>query len=102
MRRGTTPTYDITISDMKNVEDVCLAFEQTSSGVMLAKHVSDNDGRSGFTSTGCYFTLSQEETAMFSKGSVKWQIKLKFKDDTVLSTDFVKEKVIDEIHEEVW
>lgn len=41
MRRGTTPTYDITISDMKNVEDVCLAFEQTSSGVMLAKHVSD-------------------------------------------------------------
>ena len=45
MRRGTTPTYDITISDMKNVEDVCLAFEQTSSGVMLAKHVSDNDGR---------------------------------------------------------
>lgn len=70
MRRGTTPTYDITISDMKNVEDVCLAFEQTSSGVMLAKHVSDNDGRSGFTSTGCYFTLSQEETAMFSKGSL--------------------------------
>lgn len=74
MRRGTTPTYDITISDMKNVEDVCLAFEQTSSGVMLAKHVSDNDGRSGFTSTGCYFTLSQEETAMFSKGSVNGRL----------------------------
>ena len=102
MRRGTTPTYDITISDMKNVEDVCLAFEQTSSGVMLAKHVSDNDGRSGFTSTGCYFTLSQEETAMFSKGSVKRQIKLKFKDDTVSSTDYVTARVYDEIHEEHW
>ncbi len=102
MRRGTTPTYDITISDMRNVADVCLAFEQTSSGVMLAKHISDNDGRSGFTSTGCYFTLTQAETAQFSKGSVKWQIKLKFKDDTVSSTDFIKEKVVDEIHEEVW
>lgn len=102
MRRGTTPTYDITISDMRNVADVCLAFEQTSTGVMLAKHISDNDGRSGFTSTGCYFTLTQAETAQFSKGSVKWQIKLKFKDDTVSSTDFIKEKVVDEIHEEVW
>lgn len=102
MRRGTTPTYDITISDMRNIADVCLAFEQTSSGVMLAKHISDNDGRSGFTSTGCYFTLTQAETAQFSKGSVKWQIKLKFKDDTVSSTDFIKEKVVDEIHEEVW
>lgn len=102
MRRGTTPTYDITISDMSNIEDVCLAFEQKSSGVILAKHISDNDGRSGFTSTGCYFTLTQEETSSFSKGNVKYQIKLKFKDKTVSSTDYTTEKVYDEIHEEIW
>lgn len=102
MRRGTTPTYDITISDMSNVEDVCLAFEQTSSNVTLTKHISDNDGHSGMTSTGCYFTLTQTETANFSSGKVKWQIKLKFKDGTVSSTDFTSEKVIDEIHEEEW
>lgn len=102
MRRGTTPTYDITISDMSNIEDVCLAFEQTSSSVTLTKHISDNDGRSGFTTSGCYFTLTQSETANFSKGSLKWQIKLKFKDGTVSSTDYTKENVVDEIHEETW
>ena len=54
------------------------------------------------TSTGCYFTLSQSETANFSKGTVKYQIKLKFKDGTIASTDYASEKVVDEIHEETW
>lgn len=102
MRRGTTPTYTINISNMSNVEDVCLAFEQTSSNATLTKHISDNDGRSAMTYNGCYFTLTQSETAAFSKGTVKYQVKIKFKDGTVASTDYASEKVVDEIHEESW
>lgn len=102
MRRGTTPTYQIKISDMTNIVDVCLAFEQTSSGVTLYKHVSDNTGHEGLTSTGAFFTLTQAETSSFSKGKVKLQVKVKFYNGDVDTTDIMSENVVDVLHEEVF
>lgn len=99
MRRGTTPTYTIKFDDnvdMDRVEDICLTFEQISSGTELSKHIKD-DGF--FAKDGGYVTLSQSETRSFSKGTVKRQVLVKFKDGTVKTSDIEKENVYDVLHE---
>lgn len=99
MRIGTTPTYVLRISQMENLDDVCLAFKQR--GKILYKHISDNDGRSGMLNDGAYFTLSERETSMFSEklGEVERQVKLKYSDGTVASTDVEYEEVVGAVHE---
>jgi hypothetical protein len=101
MRRGTTPTYTIVMNGVEtdDLEDICLAFYQTKSDHELNLHFSE--GRVTLTLDGAFATLTQEETNAFEKGTLKRQIKLKFHDGTVWSSDIEKETVYDVIHEEV-
>lgn len=99
MRRGTTPTYILDLSqvDTSRIADICLAFEQDGNELNL--HMSE--GRIEIGETSGYATLTQEETNAFAKGRVRRQVKVKFDDGTVRSTDIEKETVYDVIHEEV-
>lgn len=101
MRRGTTPTYTLDLSkvDTDRVEDICLALYQTTSDHELNLHMSE--GRITINGDYGYATLTQEETNAFEKGSLRRQVKVKYTDGTVRSTDIEKETVYDVIHEEV-
>ena len=100
MRRGTTPTYTIEIDcDMNTVDDICLAFYQKATEHGLYLHSSDGDLTLALD--GAYATLTQEQTNAFRAGKVGRQVKIKFTDGTVWSSDIEIEDVIDVLHEEV-
>lgn len=102
MRRGTTPTYEITLTDvsMATVDDICLAFKQTYSGVELTMHLSDGDLT--LTADGAMCTLTQEQTNKFVAGKdVMRQVKVKFTDGTVGTSKIETENVYDVLHVEV-
>ena len=60
MRRGTTPTYILDLSqvDTSRIADICLAFEQDGNELNL--HMSE--GRIEIGENSGYATLTQEET----------------------------------------
>lgn len=100
MRRGTTPTYEITLTDieMGTVENICLAFKQDQ--LVLALHLSD--GEMTLTDSGALCTLTQEQTNMFvSNQDVRRQVKVKFTDGTTGTSKIETEKVYDVLHVEV-
>lgn len=101
MRAGTTPTYTIILHnvDLTLIDDVCLAFYQPATKEALYHHLSD--GQVFMTDNGAYTTFSQEETNIFSEGWCNRQLKLKFTDGSVWSSDIVREEVIGVVHEEV-
>jgi hypothetical protein len=101
MRRGTTPTYVLDLSKIpaERVKDICLAFTQTKSGHSLFLHM--DEGRITVNGNLGYATLTQEETNAFAKGKAKRQVKIKYEDNVVRSTDIETEDVYDVLHEEV-
>lgn len=82
---------------MTDIEDVCLAFRQSSSGTELYKHIPDDGGE--IVSDGAYITLTQAETRSFNKGRVNRQVILSFKDGTVIDNDIEREQIVDVLHE---
>lgn len=118
MRRGTTPTITITVSDydLSYATDIWVTFEQTSSGTEITREWKrypdddDEDANDGISVTGQVITvkLGQDETLEFSKGSVKLQAKFKTDDfddsttrDTVVASDVVTLQVDDILNEDV-
>ena len=100
MRRGTTPTYTLTFEEGvgSQIADICLAIHQQN-GPIMNLHMSE--GKIILSGDVAYCTLTQEETNAFHKGSCKRQVKVKFVDGTVQSSDITNESVYDVLHEEV-
>lgn len=100
MRRGTTPTYTLTFEEGvgAQISDICLALHQTN-GPIMNLHMSE--GKITLDGDIAYCTLTQEETNAFHKGSLSRQVKVKFLNGTVQSSDISKETVYDVLHEEV-
>ena len=100
MRRGTTPTYTLEFEEGvgAQIDDICLALHQKN-GPIMNLHMSD--GKMTLSGDVAYCTLTQEETNAFHKGSIQRQVKVKFKNGNVQSSDITKEDVYDVLHEEV-
>lgn len=98
MRRGTTPTYLITITgrDMSDIDQVILSFEQTDEEGNISQEL---DLTCELAADGAYVTLTREQTLAFAKGSVKRQVTVHTVDGTWENNDIGKEKVADTIYE---
>ena len=118
MRRGTTPTITITVSnyDLSLATDIWVTFEQESSGTEITRKwvrypdEDDETANDGIIVDGqtVIVKLSQSETLEFAKGNVQVQIKIKIDDfdetttrDTVVGTVMKKLKVEDILNEDV-
>jgi len=116
MRRGTTPTITITVSnyDITSATNVWATFEQKASGTEITKTWERNpeseDANDGISVVDQTVTckLSQEETLEFAKGNVDVQLKIKFDDnddntkyDTVVGTSPKRLKMEDILNEDV-
>ena len=99
MRRGTTPTYIIELPEGigSQVADICLTFKQGSM-TTLSLHMSSGEIALNGDIASC--TLTQEQTNMFSAGSVKRQVKVKFSETDVQTSDIESEDVYDVLHVE--
>lgn len=64
MKRFTTPTHKFTFKDASLIKKLNIVYEQNKS-VVLTKHLSDLS----FDENVGSYTLTQEETALFSEGS---------------------------------
>lgn len=96
MRRGTTPTISVSISDVdySEIEAIYVTIEQK--GVELTKEmIVDLEEHTIST------TLTQEEALSLKSGSGKIQFKLKFNDGSVSASDITRIKVDDILNEEV-
>lgn len=98
MRRGTTPTYTVTVTgmNMANIERMILSFEQTDEDGNITNEL---DLECTLASDGAFAVLTREQTLAFSKGSVKVQVSTLTKDGTWMTNDIDKERVIDTIYE---
>lgn len=99
MRRGTTPTYLITVmnGDTSNIQRMILSFEQTDEDGNITNEL---DLECTLANDGAYATLTREQTLAFSKGTVKVQVSTLFNDGVWMTNDIDKEKVIDTIYED--
>lgn len=116
MRRGTTPTINLTVSeyDLSGVTNIWVTFEQ--SGTEITKEWArypdpeDPDANDNISVLGQVITikLTQEETLELAKGKVDVQAKLKTDDfndettnDTVVATVIKRLNVEDILNEDV-
>ena len=100
MRRGTTPTYIMTFREGIGDElaEIILTFSQ-SYGAKLSFFMSKNQIALNGDVASC--TLTQAQTLAFRKGKLNRQLKIKFLDGVVQTTDVVEEVTADDIHGKV-
>lgn len=116
MRRGTTPTITLTVSDydITDATNIWVTFEQSTSSTEITKYweryPEDADANDGIMVTGntVVCKLSQEETLEFVRGNVDVQLKAKFDDfveetkyDNVVASVTKRLKVDDILNEDV-
>lgn len=99
MYRYTTPTIAITLSDIDfaDVSTFRVAIEKGS--VELVKAIPVNDSQVDSTNKTINMVLTQEETASFSKGVGKLQVRVVYNNGTVLATPTVNVEVNDVLDE---
>lgn len=98
MRRGTTPTYLIQFNEGIGAQlaDICLTFRQGQT--ILALHLSENQLALNGDLASC--TLTQAQTNAFRAGVLQRQVKIKFTDNTVQTSDIANEGVYEVLHVE--
>ena len=119
MRRGTTPTISLEVTnyDLSLATHIWVTFEQSSSGTEITREwerypdPEEERPNHGITVNGSFVivTLSQSETLQFVKGTVEVQVKMKQDDldeddddfDTVVGSEIKKIKVEEILNEEV-
>lgn len=118
MRRGTTPTITLTVTDydISDATNVWVTFEQSTSGTEITKYwekypdAEDTDANDGIMVNGNVVVckLSQAETLEFAKGKVDVQLKAKFDDfddstkyDNTVATVIKRLSMEDVLNEEV-
>lgn len=99
MRRGTTPTFEISLNgiDVSEIENVHIAFKQYKK--LLIKYTEDitvDENKNAIC-----VTLSQEDTLMFSFGYAYIQLKFLTKDGFVTATAMWMEPVEEILEESV-
>ena len=99
MRRGTTPTYLIRITnrDMEGIDRVILSFEQTDEDGNITNEL---DVDCTLAADGAYCALTREQTLAFAKGSVKRQVTVVTNDGVWQTNNIEKDRVIDTIYED--
>ena len=100
MRRGTTPTYIMTFQTGvgAQIEEIILTFKQNY-GASLSLYLSKQQIALNGDVATC--TLTQEQTLAFRNGKLTRQLKVKFLDDVVQTTDVVEEVTSDDLHGKV-
>ena len=99
MYRYTTPTLPVTIDDI-DFDDVSvfrIAIEQDS--VEMLKVIDIDDPSVDAQHKTVYVPLTQEETASLKAGMVEVQARIKFVNNSVMSTNKVKLSVNDVLDE---
>lgn len=99
MRRGTTPTFEITVNGIEVVEmeNVYITFKQYKK--ILTKYMEDITVDE--SKNALYVTLSQGETLMFSRGYAYMQLKIMTKDGFVTASEMRMEPVEEILEESV-
>lgn len=98
MIKGTTPTHEFEVDfDTSTIEKVQIVYSQNGN-VILTKNVSDCSIKDKIISVD----LTQEETLLFSCSSkVDIQIRVRTKNDKVISSDIITINVGKCLNEEV-
>lgn len=97
MRRGTTPTYLLRFSDGVGAEiaDIVLTFKQAYVADLV---LSLSDSQIALNGDTASCTLTQAQTLGFRRGKLTRQVKIKFLDGNVQTTDLVEEVVAEDQH----
>ena len=107
IRRGSTPSYKITVSSsdgttpvsqlMELIEDFYITFQQTRQGNSITKHGDDLS----WEEDGVAFYLTQEDTLSLSAGTCEIQVRLNLIGDKAMASSIAEEDVEKVLYEVV-